>query len=112
MLIASPSHTIGAVARPDRRRSYIGAARDVPKAPLCACFGPARSVPLGARKCGNRGLGDLFVLLTGAGADANAADDMTVDDHRNPTWQVDALSLGCDRKLDVDAGGDVAGRNA
>ena len=54
----------------------------------------------------------LAVLLAGAGADADCANDMAVDDHRQAARQVDALALGRDRELEVDAGGDVAGRDA
>jgi hypothetical protein len=49
------------------------------------------------------------VLRAGAGADADAADNMAVDDHRQAAREIDALALGRDRQLDVDAGGDVAG---
>jgi hypothetical protein len=47
-----------------------------------------------------------------APAIAPSADDVALDDHRKPARQVHALALGRDRELDVDAGGDVAGRDA
>ena len=59
-----------------------------------------------------RGVRHLVVLLAGAGSDADAADDVAVDDDRQAARQVDALAVRGDGELEVDAGRDIAGRDA
>src|SRR5262245_13233511 len=72
-----------------------------------------RSIELpGAGDYPDRGGRNLPVLFARAGADADGADDAVVDDDRQPARQVDALAVGRDRELDVDAGQDVACRLA
>ncbi len=72
-----------------------------------------RGLPKRARagQRGERRVRHLFVLLAGAGSDADAADDVAVDDDRQAARQVDALALRGDGELEVDAGRDIAGRD-
>src|SRR5262245_40490751 len=79
----------------------------------CTCrLRPQLAEVLGTGERGERSVGDLAILLAGAGADPDAADDMTIDDDRQPAWQVDALAFGGDGELQIDAGFDIAGRFA
>src|SRR5215210_3351059 len=56
-----------------------------------------------ALRAGQRGehcLGDLEVLLAGARADADGADDVALDHHRKAALQIGELAFGCEGKLD------------
>src|SRR5260221_14729885 len=65
-----------------------------------------------ASQCAERRLRHLAILLTGARSYSDAADDMAVDDDREPARQVDAFAPRGDRQLEIDPCSDFSGRLA
>src|SRR5438270_5358020 len=61
---------------------------------------------------GDRGFRDLHVLLAGAGAYADRADHMAVDDYGNAAQEVGELAPSRERELGFDRSVHLPGRHA